>query len=160
MAKQKRPSKTKRAKATKAKKFNQGIFTPKNPEKYIGTTPIEYRSSWELFFMNFIDTHPSVFQWASESIPIAYVNPFTNGMHTYYPDFFIRYMDKDGNIFSEMVEIKPMSQTLMEKAKRRDDKLAVQINHAKWNAAIKWCNERGYKFRVMTEHQLYYMGRK
>lgn len=157
--KPRKPSASKRPRVAKAKKYNQGIFTPKNPQKYIGTLPIEYRSAWELSFMNFIDTHPSIIQWASESIPIAYANPFTNIMHTYYPDFFIRYMDKDGNIFSEIVEVKPLSQTIMEKAKRKEDKMAVKINHAKWNAAIRWCNERGYKFRVITERQLYYVGR-
>ena len=69
-------------------KFSHGKFTPKNPEKYIGTYPISYRSSWELVFMNKCDTHPNIKQWASESIKIPYRNPLTK-KHTYYiPDFF------------------------------------------------------------------------
>jgi len=35
--------------------FAQGIFVPKNPEKYIGNHKPKYRSGWEFTFMQFCD---------------------------------------------------------------------------------------------------------
>ena len=75
-------------------KWHQGEFTPKNPEKYIGTYPIIFRSSWELVFMNKCDTHPSIKQWASESLKIPYYNPFKRKSTIYVPDFLISYVDR------------------------------------------------------------------
>lgn len=135
-------------------RYNQGVFTPKNPQKYVGTLPIVYRSAWELTFMNFCDNQPSVLQWASESIEIGYQNPLTGRWHRYIPDFLITYV-KDGKKYSELIEIKPLKQTLAEEAKTKKDKIALVINQAKWAAAMKWCKMNGLKFRVLTEHQLY-----
>ena len=47
-----------------------GIYEVANPEKYAGNKKPRYRSSWEHAFMRFADNHPSVIQWASESIKI------------------------------------------------------------------------------------------
>ena len=136
-------------------KYNQGEFQPKNPQKYVGTFPITYRSSWELTFMNTCDAHPNIIQWASESIKIPYKNPLTGMQSVYIPDFFVTYMDKNGSTHAELIEIKPISQSLMEQAKSRKDKLSVALNTAKWMAAEAWCRRFRIKFRVMTENQLY-----
>jgi len=141
-------------------KYAQGIFNPKNPEKYIGRGSIHYRSSWELTFMNLCDNHPFIKQWASESIRIPYQNPFTGKNTIYVPDFFIVYEDQDGNSHKELIEIKPSKEITMESARSHRDKLAVTLNHAKWHAAFNWCERMGIKFRIVSENEIFYQGKK
>lgn len=135
--------------------YNQGVFQPKQPQKYVGTLPITYRSSWELTFMNVCDQHPNILQWASESIKIPYLSPVDARWHNYIPDFLIVYVDKDGRKHGELIEIKPLNQSIQEKAKSKKDKAALLINQAKWTAAQDFCRKQGLTFRVMTEQQLY-----
>ena len=135
--------------------YNQGIFQPVNKDKYVGSGPITYRSAWELTFMTVCDKHPNIIAWASESLQIPYQNPLTARWHRYIPDFFIQYMDKDGKVHCEVIEIKPMNQSVMEMAKTRKAQEIVLINHAKWKAAVAWCHQNGYRFRIMTAEQLY-----
>jgi hypothetical protein len=135
--------------------YNQQTFIPKHPEKYIGTTLPFSRSSWELCFMNICDQHPNIMQWSSESVNIPYYDPITGKKRNYIPDFLIMYKDKDGVTKREMIEIKPMRQTMIEAAKSKSDKLAIINNQAKWKAATAWCLDRGLTFRVITEHHLY-----
>jgi len=138
-----------------ALKYSQGIFTPKNPAKLVGNPTPQFRSSWELRFMHFLDTHPSVLQWASESVRIPYTNPLTGKGSIYIPDFLIVYQDKSGNNIGELVEIKPKKETLMENAKSKRDKAFVLVNTAKWMAALKYCSKNGLKFRVINEDSIY-----
>jgi len=135
--------------------YNSGNFEPKNPEKYVGTYPITYRSAWELTFMNLCDQHPYVEQWASESLKIQYQDPFTGKIRNYIPDFFILYTDKNGGKHAEVIEIKPLSQSIPEAARSQKDIDAITLNEAKWRAAYDWCKANGIQFRIMTEKQLY-----
>lgn len=135
--------------------WNQGYFTPKNKEKYIGHETPYYRSSWELTFMQVCDNHPNILQWASEEIKIPYYNPVKRKQTIYIPDFFIVYVDNDGNKKSEIIEIKPNKETTLENAKTKKDKLVVAINHTKWEAAKVWAKQNGLNFRIMTEQDLY-----
>ena len=136
-------------------KFSQGIFTPKNAQKYIGKGSIRYRSGWELQFMNFLDNHPSIKQWASEAISIKYENPIVQKTKSYVPDFFIIYEDAHGNRKGELVEIKPHKETTLEAA-GRSQKAQIQavVNQAKWKAAEEYCADRKWNFLVLTEHEL------
>jgi len=141
-------------------KYAQGYFTPKNPQKYVGTGKIKYRSGWEMTFMMFCDNSPKILQWASESIRIPYRNPLS-GKHTIYiPDFFITY--QQGNkIIGEIIEIKPKKQTMiLEKVKDARNRMAVAVNHAKWEQARLWCQRNGMTFRVVTEDDLFFSGRR
>ena len=142
-----------------ARKFAQGKFSPIYPEKYAGKKAPTYRSGWELTFMQFCDNHPSVIQWASESITIPYKNPLTGKNTIYVPDFFIVYQDKRGKKRAELIEVKPKSQTTMENARSQRDKAAVAVNYAKWAAANAWCKQNGIVFRVITENDIYHNGR-
>ena len=135
--------------------YNQGIFDPAHPDKYIGTYPIMFRSSWELTMMNLCDQHPNVLQWASESIKIQYQDPETGKMRTYIPDFFMIYIDASGARHGEIVEIKPMAQCFLELAKTKPQRKIVENNIAKWKAAKEWCRHQGLRFRIMTQEQLY-----
>lgn len=137
-------------------KFSQGIFNPKNPEKYIGRGSIKYRSSWEFKFMNFLDTHPSIKQWASEAISIKYENPVANKTKSYVPDFLIIYEDTAGTRKGELVEIKPYKETTLEAAGRSTkNQIQAVVNQAKWKAAAEFCKRNGLQFRVLTEHDIF-----
>jgi hypothetical protein len=139
----------------------KGRFKPKNPEKYKGNpTNIIYRSLWELRFMRHLDSHPSIELWSSEEIIIPYISPIDNRIHRYFPDFWIRAKDKNGTINTMLVEIKPMKQV---KEPVRQDKITRRyinevktygINSAKWKAAEKYCLDRNWQFKILTEKDL------
>lgn len=141
--------------------FAQGIFTPKNPAKYVGKHKPRYRSGWELTFMMFCDSNSNVISWASEAISIPYRNPLTGKQTNYVPDFFVLYEDKMGNKKAEIVEIKPKKQSLIEsKVTSLRDRAAIAVNHAKWGAAMAYCKKAGLTFRVITEDDLFYKGKR
>ena len=137
----------------------QGIYTPKNPEKYIGKHKPKYRSGWEFTFMQFCDNNNAVLKWASEAIAIPYIHPLTGKRTNYIPDFFIVYQNKFGNQLAEVVEIKPKKQSLIEsRVASAKDRAIVAINHAKWASAMAYCKQQGFTFRVITEDDLFYKG--
>jgi hypothetical protein len=139
----------------------QGIYTPKNPEKYVGKHAPKYRSGWEMTFMTFCDTNKNVLYWASEAIKIPYRSPLDGKIHQYIPDFFVVYQNKHGQQIAEMVEIKPKKQSLIEsKVASAKDRAIVAVNHAKWASAMAYCKAQGYTFRVITEDDLFRNGRK
>ena len=65
--------------------FVQGYYTPENPDKYIGPTPIIYRSSWERKFCIMCDTKDNVLKWSSEPVQIKYRSTMDKREHTYIP---------------------------------------------------------------------------
>lgn len=138
-----------------------GKFYPQNPQKYKGDyNNIIYRSSWECRVMNWLDKNESVIEWGSEEFSIPYKSPVDGKMHRYYPDFFVRVQQKDGIIRAMVIEIKPMKQTKPPEKKKRVTKQYIQevvtwgINEAKWKAATEFCLDRGWTFKVLTEHDL------
>ena len=142
--------------------FRKGIYTPQNPEKYVGRRQAIYRSSFEYKFMRFLDISPSILQWSSESISITYTHPLTGRPTRYFPDFLIKIKDKDGNECVEIIEIKPFKQTfppVVTKGKRKATILTEAktwaINTAKWTAAREFCLNRGFTFRILTEKDLF-----
>jgi hypothetical protein len=141
-------------------KFAKGKFTPKYPEKYIGLKTPTYRSSWEWAFMNFCDSNPSIQRWASEAVRIPYRNPLTGRQTIYVPDFLIQYVDKKNKLLTEIIEIKPSNQQLIEKVGRNTARAtAYAINQAKWSAATQWCKNAGLTFRVLNETDIFHQGK-
>lgn len=136
-------------------KYSQGQFFPKNPQKIVGNSTILFRSSWELAFMQFLDDHPSVIQWASESIKIPYINPLTGKHSQYVPDFLVFYQDKSGKRKAELIEIKPKRETFLENAKSKRDKAFLIINTVKWGAATVWCKKNNITFRILNEDHIF-----
>lgn len=136
---------------------SQGYFICKNPDKYIGPNKgkIPYHSSWEKDFMHTCDENPAIMQWAVEPFSIPYRDPVSGSKKNYWPDFLLSYMKKDGTMIHEIVEIKPLKESLLEKAKSRRDKANLLVNQAKWSAANQFCKANGLSFRIMTEQQLY-----
>lgn len=140
-----------------ANRFAQSQFRPKNVAKYMGDAGhIRARSSWETSFMMMCDTNPNILKWSSETVRIPYTDPLTNRKTSYVPDFFIQYVDKLGQIHNEIVEIKPVSQTLLEKVGRNQrNKIEYVRNQAKWAQARIWCKGQGLEFRILTEQELF-----
>lgn len=133
-------------------------FTPKNPNKYVGSFPIVSRSSWELFFMKRLDLDSRVVRWASESLAIPYISPMDGKRHKYYPDFIVEFQTSKG-IVKEVIELKPMKECLPGTAKKPKAKAYQDMvylkNQAKWEAAKVLCEENGFQFRVLTEKELF-----
>ncbi len=129
------------------------------PEKYVGVTMPTYRSSWEWSFMRFCDTNPSIQKWASEAVKIPYRDPLTGKQTIYVPDFFIQYVDKMGKMNVELIEVKPASQTILERVGKNKYNQAQYVkNQAKWQAANIWCKQQGIKFRILNENDLFHQG--
>lgn len=142
-------------------KFSQGIYKVQNPEKYIGLGNPRYRSGWELTFMRFCDNNPSVEQWASESVKIPYRDPLTGKATVYVPDFLIVYVDRNHKKHAELIEIKPANQMLKEKVGKNSYNQAQYVkNMAKWEAANAWAKQKGIRFRVINEQDLFHTGKK
>jgi len=136
-------------------KYAQGKYQIKNPDKYVGRKQPTFRSSWEFTFCSFCDNNPAILQWASEPFMIPYRNPLTGKNTIYVPDFMMIYIDKNEQKHAEVVEIKPLKETTMESARSVRDKAAVALNIAKWTAAKAFCQSHGFKFRIVTEHDIY-----
>lgn len=138
-------------------RFMQGWFIPRHPEKYRGdASRIRYMSSWEYNFHQMLDGNPNVLEWSSEEIAIPYLSPIDGRMHKYYPDYFIVFKNKDGEICQELIEVKPIKQ--VKKPTKRSsqyEQATFVVNMAKWAAARAFCEANGFNFRIVTENELY-----
>ena len=145
----------------------KGKFRPKNPNKYKGNpSNIIYRSLLERRFMVYLDNNPSILKWSSEEIIIPYVSPVDNRVHRYFPDFYIKYKNSDRKIIEELIEVKPFNQCSPPNPKKKLTKTGrtskrylkeVQtyiVNDAKWNQAMKYCKDRNWKWRILTEKDI------
>lgn len=140
----------------------KGRYRPENPEKYQGDpTNIIHRSSWERIFMRWCDTNDKIKKWQSEEKCLWYYDPVSKKKRRYFPDFIIKYENSNGMLMTEMVEIKPARQVQgppqNPKRKTKSWVSAVQTyvtNQAKWEAARKVCEDRGWSFRIVTEKEL------
>lgn len=143
--------------------YKQGRFKPRNPDKYNGNhCEIYYRSSYELKFMQYCDLNESILSYQSEEFCIPYISPIDGKYHRYFPDFFIKFKDKTGVVRKAIIEIKP-EKDLKEpekNPKRKTKSWAYRVktwavNQQKWSAAQKYCEERGWEFKIFTEKQLF-----
>ena len=151
----------KNVKPTKNSGFNQGYFKPDFPEKYIGPTPIIYRSSWERKFMIWCDKNDKVEKWSSEPVEIKYWYRKTSKAHKYYPDFYFKQLQQDGSYKEYLVEIKPKAQIQPPQMPKKRSKKALESfkflaeqyvkNMDKYNAAKEYASNRGWNFIILTE---------
>jgi hypothetical protein len=142
-------------------KYYQGRYTPIHPEKYQGEIGnICYRSSWEKRVMLWLDQHPSVLWWGSESFPIPYMSPVDKRPHRYFPDFVVHMRKKDTSEQTFIWEIKPHRETMLRPAPQRSSRRFLQeaatysINRAKWDACDAFCLAKGWTFMVITEKNI------
>jgi hypothetical protein len=139
----------------------QGIFRPKNPQKYVGdSNNIVYRSSWECRVMNWFDQNDDIISWASEELIVPYKSPVDNRFHRYFPDFIVKVKTRTGTVKTLMIEVKPKKQTVPPEPRKRITKQYITevttygVNQAKWKAAQEYCLDRGWEFKIMTEEHL------
>lgn len=156
----------KKLRPNKNSKYNQGIYYPNNPLKYIGDiNNIIYRSSWEKKFCIYCDINPSIIKWTSEPpLDIKYWSPIDKKEHRYFLDYYIEIQKKD-NIEKWIIEIKPENQySLLKKpefsgpaTEKRihayNERMKIWIiNRAKFEAATRFAESRGYKFGAINEN--------
>ena len=146
----------KKIKPTSKSGFKQGYYRLKDVTKYVGTTPIIYRSSWEYKFMVWCDNNESVEKWASEPVEIKYKSRKDNKIRKYYPDFYYKAGEEE-----YLVEIKPKAQITYPKPPVKNTRKALEsykflceayvTNTDKYIAAKDYCEGRKWKFIVLTE---------
>jgi glutaredoxin len=146
--------------------YKSGLFSPSNPEKYMGDIHnIIYRSSWEYRFCVYCDTNESILKWSSEPISIDYYNPLDKKNHKYNVDFYIKVLKEDGESQEWIIEIKPEKQKkkpvyegsmTLTKLKSYNRNMQIWItNQAKFKAAKEWAEKRNFKFGVIDENFLF-----
>lgn len=146
-------------------KYHQGTYKLQNPEKYMGDPErIYYRSRWELRFMQYCDHDDKIKKWNAEGVTITYQD--TNGnYHRYYPDFYYEKEVEGSDQYDRvLVEIKPYKETQEPKKPLKESLKSLQNyeyayktykkNLLKWHAAVEWCERRGMRFVIITEHTL------
>lgn len=143
--------------------FKQGWYQLRHPEKYVGDiTKIRYMSSWEFKTHEFLDNNPNILRWSSEEIAIPYLKPTDNRVHRYFPDYWVEYRNRHGQMVHEIWEVKPAAQTRKPRASKRKttktrlyEDLTYAVNTAKWQAAQQFCEKHGVIFRIMTERDIF-----
>ena len=140
----------------------KGKYQPKNTKKYVGNpSNIIYRSLWERKFMIYCDTNENILEWGSEELVIPYRSPVDGKIHRYFPDFYIKVKEPDGNIKKYLIEIKPHKQTMPPKKPQRQTKGYIYEayeyakNQSKWEAAKEYCKDKGWTFKIITEKELF-----
>jgi hypothetical protein len=139
----------------------RGLFHPNNPAKYEGNIDnIVYRSGLELRFMKYLDDHPSVLKWSSEEMVIPYVSPKDNKIHRYFVDFKVTTKKKDGTTKTGLIELKWSTAAVAPKKPKKQTRRYMReaynwmINQAKWEAAKKLCDKKGWEWLILTEKDL------
>jgi hypothetical protein len=139
----------------------KGKYQPSYPQKYKGDPRnIIYRSLWERKFMKYCDLNENILEWGSEEIPLPYRSPVDNKIHRYFPDFYIKVKESNGQIKKYLIEIKPKKQTVEPKVQKRKTKgyiyevIEYAKNQAKWKAAEEFCEDRQWQFKILTEDDL------
>ncbi len=140
----------------------KGKFNPSFPKKYIGNpSNIVYRSLWELKFLKYCDTNENILEYASEELAIPYRSPIDGRIHRYFTYAYIKVKESDGSIKKYLIEIKPYKQTIPPTKPKKQTKGYIYEadeyakNQSKWEAAIEYCKDRGWTFKVITEKELF-----
>ena len=140
--------------------YHKGRFRPKFPHKYRGDVRnIIYRSGWELKLFSYLDSHPNILEWSSEELRVPYLSPKDGKIHNYFPDVVIKVKRRDGTIETLMIEVKPSKETKPPKKSRNQKRMLEEsvtylVNQAKWEQAHKYCEAKGWTFRIFTEKDL------
>lgn len=145
-----------------ARNYKQGIYTPVNPEKYVGDIKnIIFRSSWERRFLYWCDMNPAVLKYASEEIVIPYICRTDGQPHRYFVDFWARILinKETGKTQDYLFEVKPAKETKMPKKRKKQKESSYLYecqtylkNVSKWEAAKEFAEKRNMKFFLVTEN--------
>jgi len=112
--------------------------------------------------MQFCDLTDLVIEWSSEEVVVPYKSPLDGKIHRYFVDFWIKVIGNTGIEECMLIEIKPKAQTkkpIVEGRKMSSSKIhqvkAWMINSAKWEAAENFCRIKGWKFKILTEKEIF-----
>jgi hypothetical protein len=103
----------------------------------------------------------NILEWGSEEIALPYLSPLDNRIHRYFPDFYIKVKESNGQIKKYMIEVKPKKQTIEPIPQKKRTKgyiyevMEYAKNQAKWKAAKEFCEDRQWIFKVITEDELF-----
>ena len=106
------------------------------------------------------DDNDKIIEWGSEEIVIPYRSPVDKRVHRYFPDFYVKYVNKDKQTVREIIEVKPYKQLFPPKNPNRRTKryltevTTYMVNQAKFKAAQEYCDDRKYVFRILTEKEI------
>lgn len=89
-----------------------------------------------------LDEDPDVKTFLSEGVIIPYIRNKATRVSKYFPDFVVEYTDGR----TVMYEIKP------------SHFLTKRVNIRKWEAAQKFCSDKGWTFEILTEDSLKEIG--
>jgi hypothetical protein len=110
-------------------------------------------------FASWCDKNPSIIKWNSEETIVPYRCPTDDRIHRYFIDFKIQVKSNTG-LKTYLVEVKPSKQTIAPvfPGKRTQRYLVESLtfikNQAKWKAANEYAKDRGWEFKIITEHEL------
>ena len=144
-----------------------GRYVVQNKEKYVANLQeCEYRSTWELKYMKYLDRAPSVIEWGSENIAIPYYSPVEKKTRRYFVDFYVKVRSTSGEHKKFIIEVKPAIQCKPPRKPKKQTPAYITklksflMNQAKWKAARKWADKRGWEFVILTEKELDIPSRK
>ena len=61
-------------------------------------------------------------------------------------------------MLTELIEIKPSSQQILERVgKNKFNQIQFIKNQAKWAAAGAWCKQQGLRFRILNENDIFHV---
>lgn len=140
----------------------KGRYKPINPQKYKGSNlhQITYRSSWEKTVMNWLDRHPQVVKWGSETVVIPYFSSTDGKRHRYFMDFYVKFADGTEHLWEvkpakeTQPPKKPSRMTSKTKARYAQEAWTYTKNTEKWKAAVELCKKHNMQFKIITEHHL------
>ncbi len=157
-------------------KYKQGLYVPQKKDKLVKLNEsggVYYRSGLEEKMMIYLDKNDKITKWGAECIKIPYTkrewkntdSEMKTTYHNYYPDFYYEIVKEDGSIRKVVAEVKPLSQTIEPKLKHTNP-TAKQLknfeyelkewnrNLSKWSEMIKYCENKGMEFIIITEDYL------
>ena len=111
--------------------------------------------------MKYCDTNENILEWGSEEIALPYISPLDNRIHKYFPDFYIKVKENNGQIKKYIIEVKPKKQTVEPIPQKKKTKgyiyevMEYAKNQAKWKAAREFCEDRQWEFKIITESELF-----
>lgn len=107
--------------------------------------------------MVYFDTSPNIIEWISEELEVKYLDTTTNKLRTYYPDMVIKFINKQGEEHTSIIEVKSSREAKppARQGKNYQDRLKLwTLNSCKFNAAKKFASQRGWSFQILTEEHL------
>ena len=112
--------------------------------------------------MQYCDLTESILKWSSEEIIVPYRSPVDGKVHRYFVDFWIKAKNSQGLEECMLIEIKPKKMTtqpITEGKKMTRNKINEirdwMVNSSKWEAARAFCADRGWKFKILTEEEIF-----